>query len=156
MGYKKKTEPGFLIMYDWVPNFRKMSSEQVGRFVLAMADYASPDFETKVVPDFSDDPRMDAQWIIVQPSLDRNKEHYQNQSKGGSYAGWCSSLVTAGKEYLKVPREDYIQAGELYEDYLERLPEGQEPQLFNDWLSRKRHRDDETGTSIDPLPWGDP
>ncbi len=152
MAYQRKEQPGFLVMYDLIPALQKLSKEQVGEFVLAMAEFS----QLGVQPDFSDDARMDTLWITTEQTLTRNKANYKARCDSGSYAGWCSSLADAGKAYLKIPREDYLLSREQYEVYCANLPSAEAVPLFNDWLHMKRERDGNFGSEQGRLPFDDP
>ena len=143
---KQKERPGFFIWHDMLPTFRKMSPETVGRFVLAMGAYS----ESGVAPDFSDDIRADTLWDQTWPRMNASAENYQNRIDSGAYAGWCSSLKDAGKEYAKVPFDDWKLAREEYEEYLKQR-QGHPVELFTDWLLRGQERAEQAKDVA--LPW---
>ncbi len=145
---QRKERKGFLVFHDMLPTFRKMDLESVGRFVMAMGAYS----EHGIVPDFSDDVRADTLWDQTWPRMDAAAESFQGRIDSAAYAGWCSSLKDAGKEYLKIPYEDWRLAREEYERYREQR-KGQSIELFADWLIRERERAERVETAV--LPWGE-
>lgn len=146
---RAKEQPGFVIPFFMLPAFEKMGPEATGRFILAMGYYS----QSGVVPNFGDDVRAEMLWFTAQPWLDLNKEKYEEKSKSHSYNGWCSSLASAGKEYLKLEYSDWCQARNQYEEYCETLSPNKRPALFTDWLQEKHDQAREDAEA--KLPWGE-
>lgn len=150
MAYKPKEKVGIVVKFDMERQFDRIGDAATGRLVRAMLKYG----RDKTKPDFSDDERLEMLWFGCESWLDSNDDHWSERSAKTAYAGWISSLKSAGKEYLTIPLDDWIDARRYYDEYCASRPQGVSPPLFNDWLKDKRDSDEKKyAAENEPLPF---
>ena len=76
---KKKKVPAILIHMDWIESIKCLSHEQIGKFFVAMLDYANTGNE----PEFEDN-FMRALFTSFKKQLDRDRNSYEEKCKKSS------------------------------------------------------------------------
>lgn len=76
---KKKKVPAILIHMDWIESIKCLSHEQIGKFFVAMLDYANTGNE----PEFEDN-FMRALFTSFKKQIDRDRKSYEEKCKKSS------------------------------------------------------------------------
>lgn len=90
----KKDRPGVMIYFDGVgPALELLSDVKAGRMLKAILRYG----QTGEDPGFGDDKVMAVAWSLVKPSLDRDRDAYEERVRRGAYGAYKRELMKCGE-----------------------------------------------------------
>ena len=92
---KKKKVPAILIHMDWIETIKCLSHEQIGKFFVAMLDYANTGNE----PEFEDN-FMRALFTSFKKQIDRDRKSYEEKCKKNSESAkmrWAKETFLASQ-----------------------------------------------------------
>lgn len=97
----------FILKYSYHNKFQKLKAEDLKRIILAIFDYEI----NSIVPDFSDNERLDSIFDFIKDDLDKNKSNYDRRCEtskwNGLFGGRPRKSVASSQEEenLKKPKK---------------------------------------------------
>ena len=87
----KKEKPGVMLYYELRPVLRRLSTEQCGKLLRAIMDYA----QDGIAPDFGEDAALEVAWDFMAARIDADTERYYMMSQARQEAAkkrWGNTL----------------------------------------------------------------
>lgn len=137
----ENSKPGVMIYFDIMDPMEILDMEQRGQLLTAILDYA----KTGTAPDFGGDKLLMMAWAMVQKSIDRDDESYNNTIKRRKYASYCKWEKESGR--APVSFEEWCAAYENGEK-----PKAKETNAKQNMQAHKSAKQKKPNTTSTPTP----